>query len=46
MALFVLFSSSQRHPGPLDDVSGLSKGRKILAVALVVIFVLAFPIFS
>ncbi|MEM3703307.1 MAG: site-2 protease family protein, partial [Candidatus Bathyarchaeia archaeon] len=40
MALFVLFSSSQRHPGPLDDVSGLSRRRKILAVALVVIFVL------
>jgi membrane-associated protease RseP (regulator of RpoE activity) len=45
MALFVLFLSSQRHPGPLDDVSSLSRGRKILAVVLVAIFVLAFPIF-
>ena len=45
MALFVLFLSSQRHPGPLDDVSVLSRGRKILAVALMAIFVLAFPIF-
>lgn len=45
MALFVLFLSLQRHPGPLDDVSGLSRGRKILAVVLVSIFVLAFPIF-
>lgn len=45
MALFVLFLSSQRHPGPLDDASSLSRGRKILAVALIAIFVLAFPIF-
>lgn len=45
MALFVLFLSLQRHPGPLDDVSSLSNGRKLLAIVLVVIFVLAFPLF-
>ena len=45
MALFVLFLSLQRHPGPLDDVSSLSNGRKLLAIVLVAIFVLAFPLF-
>jgi len=41
MAIFVLFMSMYKHPGPLDDVSRLSTGRKLLAVALVVIFVLS-----
>ena len=41
MAIFVLFMSTYRHPGPLDDVSSLSNGRKLLAVGLVVIFVLS-----
>jgi membrane-associated protease RseP (regulator of RpoE activity) len=41
MAFFVLFLSFFRHPGPLDDVSGLSNGRKLTAVGLVVIFVLS-----
>ncbi|MGC8998131.1 MAG: site-2 protease family protein [Candidatus Bathyarchaeia archaeon] len=45
MALFVLFLAMQRHPGPLDDVSSLSTGRKIIAAFLIVIFVLSFPIF-
>lgn len=45
MALFVIFLSLQRHPGPLDDVSSLSNSRKLLAIVLVTIFVLAFPIF-
>jgi membrane-associated protease RseP (regulator of RpoE activity) len=45
MALFVLFLAMQRHPGPLDDVSGLSTRRKIIAAFLIVIFVLSFPIF-
>jgi membrane-associated protease RseP (regulator of RpoE activity) len=40
MAFLVLFMSMHRHPGPLDDVSSLSTGRKLLAVGLVVIFVL------
>lgn len=40
MALFVLFLSMYRHPGPLDDVSSLSRSRKFLAVLLIVVFVL------
>jgi len=40
MAFLVLLMSSFRHPGPLDDVSGLSRGRKLWAVGIVVIFVL------
>jgi len=40
MAIFVLFLSMYRHPGPLDDVSPLSKSRKILTVGLVAIFFL------
>jgi membrane-associated protease RseP (regulator of RpoE activity) len=44
MALFVLFMSLQRHPGPLDDVSKLSRKRKLLAIALIAIFILTFPI--
>jgi membrane-associated protease RseP (regulator of RpoE activity) len=44
MAILVLFMSMYRHPGPLDDVSSLSTSRKLLAIALVAIFVLCtFP---
>ena len=42
MAIFVLFISMYRHPGPLDDVSSLSNSRKLLTIALVIIFVLSF----
>jgi hypothetical protein len=45
MAAFVLFIGLQRHPGPLDDVSGLSTSRKLLTILLIAIFVLVFPIF-
>jgi len=45
MAIFVLFLATQKHPGPLDDVSNLSTGRKLLTVLLVAIFVLSFPLF-
>jgi membrane-associated protease RseP (regulator of RpoE activity) len=45
MAVFVLFMAMQRHPGPLDDVSNLSTSRKLLAIILIVIFVLSFPLF-
>jgi len=46
MAFFVLFISMYKHPGPLDDVSSLSASRKLLTIALVVVFVLcSFPIF-
>lgn len=40
MAFLVLLMSMTRHPGPLDDVSPLSTGRKMLVVALVAIFIL------
>jgi len=40
MAFFVVLMSMYRHPGALDDVSGLSTRRKLLVVALVAIFVL------
>jgi membrane-associated protease RseP (regulator of RpoE activity) len=40
MAIFVLFLSMYKHPGPLDDVSGLSTSRKLLAIVTVIIFVL------
>jgi hypothetical protein len=40
MAIFVLFLSMFKHPGPLDDVSTLSTSRKLIAAVLVVIFIL------
>lgn len=40
MAFFVILISMYRHPGPLDDVSGLSNGRKLVAIGLVAIFIL------
>jgi len=44
MAIFVLFISRSRHPGPLDEVSSLSTGRKVLTIALVAILILcSFP---
>lgn len=41
MLIFVLFLSTFRHPGPLDDVSKLSAKRKIFSLLLIVIFVLS-----
>jgi membrane-associated protease RseP (regulator of RpoE activity) len=44
MALFVVFMSMYRHPGPLDDVSSLSVGRKVFIFLLIGIFILcSFP---
>lgn len=40
MALLVALMLSFRHPGPLDDVSSLSRSRKLVALGLVAIFVL------
>jgi membrane-associated protease RseP (regulator of RpoE activity) len=40
MALLVLLMLFMKHPGPLDDVSRLSTGRKLVAVGLVAIFIL------
>jgi Zn-dependent protease len=44
MAILVLFLALTGHPGPLDDVSNMSKTRKITALFLVLIFILSFPI--
>ena len=44
MAFLIVFMSMFRHPGPLDDVSSLSRNRKLLTVALVAVFLLSFPI--
>lgn len=44
MAFLIVFFSMFKHPGPLDDVSSLSKNRKLLVVVLIVIFILSFPI--
>jgi membrane-associated protease RseP (regulator of RpoE activity) len=41
MAILVFFLSRYPHPGSLDDVSKLSKSRKLAAIALVAIFVLS-----
>jgi len=40
MAFFVLFLSLFRHPGPLDDVSSLSKTRKYVIPVLFIVFIL------
>jgi len=42
-ALIAFFLSWQRHPGPLDDVSKLSKKRKFAALVLISIFILCLP---
>jgi len=44
MAFLIVFMSMFKHPGPLDDVSGLSRSRKLLTLVLIVVFVLAFPV--
>lgn len=43
MIFFVLLFGLYRHPGPLDSVSGLSTGRKLLAIGMLLIFILSFP---
>jgi Zn-dependent protease len=40
MAILVILMSGYKHPGPLDDVSSLSKKRKILTIGLIIIFIL------
>jgi len=44
MIFFVVLFSMYRHPGPLDDASSLSQGRKLVAAALAVIFFLTLPL--
>ena len=43
-AFIVIFMSFFKHPGPLDDVSSVSIGRKLATIALVAIFAMSFPI--
>ncbi len=45
MLAFVLFLSMYKHPGPLDDVSRLSRKRKVVAALLIVVFALCLFIF-
>lgn len=40
MAILAFLLSRYKHPGPLDDVSKLTLGRKLAAIALVLIFAL------
>lgn len=40
MAFFVIFISMYKHPGPLDDISGLSVRRKAFIFLLIGIFIL------
>lgn len=43
MAIIALFFSMYRHPGPLDDVSKVTKRRKLVSLSLIAIFVLCVP---
>jgi len=43
MAMFAFLLSMQRHPGPLDDVSKLTTGRKLITLVLLLIFVISLP---
>lgn len=44
MAFLIVFMSMFKHPGPLDDVSALSRKRKLLIIALIAVFILSVPI--
>ncbi len=44
MAFIVVFMSLFKHPGPLDDVSSLSRSRKLVTIVLFAVFALSFPI--
>jgi len=44
MAFLIIFMAMFKHPGPLDDVSSLSRNRKLLTAVLVAVFILSFPI--
>jgi membrane-associated protease RseP (regulator of RpoE activity) len=41
--LLLFFSFGVRHPGPLDDVSGITKGRKIVGIMGFAILFLSLP---
>jgi membrane-associated protease RseP (regulator of RpoE activity) len=40
IAIIAFFFAMQKHPGPLDDVSKLTTGRKLAAILLVATFIL------
>ncbi len=40
LMILILFIT-KKHQGPLDDVSGLSRGRKVLAFAIFIIFIMS-----
>ena len=44
MAFLIVFMALIKHPGPLDDVSSLSRKRKLVTAVLVAVFILSFPI--
>ena len=44
MIFLVLIFGMYRHPGPLDNISGLSTGRKVLAIGVLLIFILSLPL--
>jgi membrane-associated protease RseP (regulator of RpoE activity) len=44
MAFLIVFMAMFKHPGPLDDVSSLSRNRKLTTVLLLAVFILSFPI--
>lgn len=41
---FAFFFFRDHHPGPLDDVSDLSKGQRLLAAATFIVFLLCLPL--
>ncbi|MHA2406924.1 MAG: site-2 protease family protein [Candidatus Ranarchaeia archaeon] len=44
MALFLLFISwGSEHPGPLDDVSPLSRGRQLLSLVMIPLVIICLP---
>jgi len=42
-AIIAIFFSSIRHPGPMDDTSKLTTGRKLAALGIAAMFFLSFP---
>jgi len=44
MLIFILIFGMYRHPGPLDKISSLSTGRKVLALVVLLIFMLSLPL--
>jgi membrane-associated protease RseP (regulator of RpoE activity) len=43
-AIIAFFFSMYRHPGPLDDVSPTTTRRKLIAIALLAVFIICIPL--